>query len=389
MVNFGTRFKTVLMSSLALWSLAGCNNSGGGSGIPKEETLFHTYDINAYPMNKVVCDPTGGGTGPTSPKQGIKAELFYRSSQQARYYKAQDYIDFTTKSDANLFFTEMFVPTRMFSQGFATQTSGVLKDDVGGKLIEYFGIKMQTNIRLSAQDPEGVYEFALLSDDGSVMKIKENGSYRTIISNDGDHPTRLGCSPDRITMNKDTKLESEVLYYQGPRFHISNVLLWRKLSEAELAGKDPKCGLTGNSTWFDPNKDSKPTSEYNNLISRGWSVVKPENFYLPDENNDQEEYNPCTTGTPPKILNFRITELTSSDVFVAWMTDIPSTSQVLIVEVATGIARLTATDNVLRKNHNLQVSGLLNPNVLYTIQAISVSEDLGRAISEPLQFATP
>ena len=388
MVTTNTRLKTVVMSLLAMLYVVGCENGGNGE-IPKDETRFHIYDINAYPLNKVVCDPGGGGGGPTSPKNGIKSELFYRGSGQPRYYRAEDYIAHTTKSEANLFFSDMFVPTRMFSEGFSTQTSGVLKDDNGNKLIEYFGLKMNTNIRLTQEDAEGVYEFALLSDDGSIMKIKEAGSWRSIISNDGDHPTRLGCSSERITMTSDTKLETEVMYYQGPRYHISNVLLWRKLSDSQMAGQDPRCGLTGNNTWFDPNNNSTPTAEYNNLLSRGWKVVRPENFFLPDESNEQTQYNPCTPGTNPIISNFRINELTSTDVFVSWTTDIPSTSQVLLIEVATGNARLTATDNVLRTNHSLQVNDLLNPDVLYSIQAVSVSEDLGRAISTPIEFRTP
>jgi hypothetical protein len=79
------------MGLLAMWYVAGCENGGNGE-VPKDETRFHVYDINAYPLNKVVCDPGGGGGGnPTSPKNGIKSELFYRSSGQPRFYKAEDY----------------------------------------------------------------------------------------------------------------------------------------------------------------------------------------------------------------------------------------------------------------------------------------------------------
>lgn len=386
MYTGNTRLKTVLMGVLAMWYVTGCEN--GGNTIPTEEVRFHIYDINAYPMNKLVCDPGGGGEDPPSPQQGIKAELYYRGSGQPRYYKAQDYIDFTTKSDANLFFSEMFVPTRMFSEGFATQTSGVLNDDAGNKLIEYFGLKMRTTIRLTSNDSEGDYEFALLSDDGSIMKINDNGTMRTIISNDGDHPTRLGCSTDEIRMTRDTQLETEVAYYQGPRYHISNILLWRKLADGQSAGSDIRCGLSGNNTWFNPDNNSVPMPEYNNLIARGWSVVAPGNFYLPTESTERAQYNPCIPGTNPVITNFRVTELTSTDVFLNWNTDIPSTGQVLIVEVATGNARLTATDNILRTSHSIQVSGL-TPGTDYSVQAVVVSEDLGRAISDPVNLTTP
>lgn len=388
MKTTSSRINTVaLLSVLTMWHVVGCEGRNG-SGTPAEEVNFHTYDINAYPMNKVVCDPTGGGSGGTSPQQGIKGKLFYKSSDQLRYYKAEDYIKHTTQSPVDLFFSEMFVPTRMFSEGFSTQTSGVLKDDQNNKLIEFFGLKMNTTIRLAPNDQEGVYEFALLSDDGSVMRIKENGSWREIVSNDGDHPTKLGCSTARITMTRDTKLETEVLYYQGPRFHISNVLLWRKLADGANAGQDLRCGVQGNEYWFNPNNNSRPTVEYSNLFNRGWNVVSQGNFYLPTEADESTQYNPCTPGTNPTISNFRITEVTSNEIFVSWTTDIPSTAQALVITQSTGDSRLTATDNILRTNHSVQISGLVS-GTLYSIQAVAVSEDLGRAISNPIELTTP
>lgn len=376
-----------LLSVLTMWYVVGCEGRNG-SGTPAEEVSFHTYDINAYPMNKVVCDPTGGGSGGSSPKQGIKGKLFYKSSGQLVYNRAEDYINHTTQSPVDLFFSEMFVPTRMFSVGFSTQTSGVLKDDQNNTLIEYFGLKMNTTIQLAPNDAEGVYEFALLSDDGSVMRVKENGSWREIISNDGVHPTKLGCSTTRVTMTRNTKLETEVLYYQGPRFHISNVMLWRKLADGVNAGLDPKCNVQGNNYWFDPNNNSMPTTEYSNLFNRGWNVVSQGNFYLPSESTENTQYNPCTPGTNPTISNFRVTEVTSNEVFVAWTTDIPSTSQALVTTQATGDTRLTATDNILRTSHNIQISSLTS-GTLYSIQAVAVSEDLGRAISNPIELTTP
>ena len=189
-------------------------------------------------------------------------------------------------------------------------------------------------------------------------------------------------------MTRDTKLETEVLYYQGPRFHISNVLLWRKLADGVNAGQDAKCGVEGNEYWFDPNNNSRPTVQYSNLFNRGWNVVSQGNFYLPTEANESTQYNPCVEGTNPTISNFRVTEVTSNDVFVSWTTDIPSTAQVLIVTKATGDARLTATDNILRTSHSVRI-GALSPATEYSLQAVAVSEDLGRAISAPIELTTP
>lgn len=389
MNSANSRINTVAaLSVLAMLYVSGCeSSSSSGQDSLNNGLRFHMYDINSYPLNKVVCDPMGDGGG-ASPQRGIKAELYYRSQNQPRYYRAQDYIDHTTKSDQNLFFTNMFVPTRMFNVGFTTETSSVLKDDTGQTLIEYFGIKMNTTIRLKEADAEGTYEFALLSDDGSIMKIKNGNTWSEIINNDGDHPTRLGCSSTRIAMTRDTKLETEILYYQGPRYHISNILLWRKLSASQVAGQDSACGVTGNEHWFNPNNNSAPTANFSALLNRGWSVVNQENFFITQKGEENTQYNPCTEGSEPIISNVQITELVSSDIWVNWNTNIPSTAQLLIMNMATGDIVLTPTDNVLRTSHNMHYSGL-SANTDYQLRVLNISEDLGKALSEPINFTTP
>jgi hypothetical protein len=330
----------------------------------------------------------GGGGGTTTPKQGIKAQLFYKTATMPIFSSVKDYVTKAKLSNQNLFFTDMFVPTRLFSTGFKTQTGSVLNDDAGNLLIENFGLQMDTVIRLGANDAEGTYEFTLLSDDGSTMTLNNNGNISTIISNDGDHPTRMGCSTTKIDMTKDTKLNAEVLYYQGPRYHIANVLMWRKLNTSQNAGQDSACGMTGNYTFFDPDHNSAPTATYNALLNRGWKPVAAENFYLPDEVDQSSQFNPCTAGTAPTISDFRISELVSTDVWVSWTTDIPATDQLLIIRVSDGTTVLTQTDNVLRTTHTVHYSGLTS-GTAYQVQAVDVSEDLGKAVSDPVSFTTP
>lgn len=400
MKTTSSRMFKVAMMLPAMLLAVGCEDIIGKSELDTLKHRFHIYDINAYPLNALVCDPFGS-TGQTSPQKGIKAELYYRSSGQPRYYSAVDYIANTTKLPETLFFTDMNVPTRSFDMGFSTQTNSVLKDDNGNLLIEYMALKMNTTIRLAPEDEEGVYEFAVLSDDGAIMKIKNGDNWTTVVNNDGDHPTRLGCSTEEITMTRDTKLETEFMYYQGPRYHIANILLWRKLDSSSAtnnpinnpntgmdpsnpeAGLDPKCGHEGNNFWFDPNHESRPKEQFEKLLERGWKVVKADNYYLPER-----DYNPCTPGTAPVIQNFRLSELSSTNAYLAWETDIPSTSQVLITEVATGKSLLTPTDNILRTSHYFEVPGLTT-NTTYKIQAVSVSEDLGKTVSDPIEFTTP
>lgn len=336
-------------------------------------------DLNIHPMNKTVCDPFNNNNTQVM-TQGVQGTLYYRTSGMPRMYKVQDYIDFTKKSDKTLFFTDMNVPTRRFTEGFSTQTTGVLVDDTKNKLIEYFGIKFESTLQLGENDEEGDYELALLSDDGTRLKIKDpaTDSWREIINNDGDHPTRMGCASEVIRMTRRTQIPIEAIYYQGPREHIANVLMWRKSS---TAGKDSLCGANGNNYFFNPDKGSIPLKPYNDLLARGWKPVAPQNLWL---NNT---YNPCTQGTKPVISNFRASEVLLTDVYLSWSTDIPASTQVRLINQATGEEILTAADNMLRTNHEVHVSGL-KPGTTYSAQAVSISQDLGNTLSNEIIFTT-
>lgn len=338
-----------------------------------------SFDINQNPLNKVVCDPWGGEEPPALDK-GIVASLFYSGVGVPRYYSANDYVNHATPSQKLLFFTDMNVPTRMFSEGFATQTSSVVKDDMGEKLIEFFGLKFNTVLKLRGDQEEGSYELAVLADDGVIVKAKIGGVWTEIISNDGDHPTRMGCASATLQMSHDSAIPLEISYYQGPRYHIANVLMWRK---SATAGGDAYCGHTGNELFFNPNQGSVQLQHYKDLLARGWAPISADNFYLPG----QKTYNPCVEGTNPVISQFRTTEVFSNNVYLAWNTDIPATSQVLITKISTGEQTLTTSDNLLRTAHSIRINGL-EEGTAYKAQAISISGDMGKSLSEEIFFNT-
>lgn len=353
------------------------NNSAGLSQLK--------VNINQYPANKIVCDPLNGGqTTQVSYEKGIKAELFYRNSSQPRMYKSTDYIQFIQKSEQNIFLSDMNVPTRIFTEGFSTQTGNTLKNDLGEKLIEYFGLKMSTNIVLSANDEAGDYEFALLSDDGTTMSLKSGSADvpdELLINNDGDHPTKMGCSTRTVRMRRNVMLPTEVTFYQGPRYHIANVLIWRKAQAAQL---DPLCNQLGNNLYFNPDKNSEPQKAFTDLQSRGWKVLSPDNFMMSQTKTD---FNPCVNGTKPIITNFQIGEVILTNVALTWTTDILATSQVQLTNTTTNEVTVTTSDNQLRTDHSVQLSQLKS-NTTYKVKAISVSSDLGRSESVELTLTT-
>ncbi|MBC7420298.1 MAG: fibronectin type III domain-containing protein [Bdellovibrio sp.] len=342
-------------------------------------------NVNQYPSNKIVCDPfSGGGTATTSYEKGIKASLFYLTSGMPRMYNSNNYTQFAKKSDQNIFLADMNVPTRMFTEGFTTTSGNVLKNDANQKLIEYFGLKMTTNIVLSDTDEPGDYELAMLADDGTTLKIKSGTteiSDEILIDNEGDHPTRMGCAKRIVNMKRSVMLPIEATYYQGPRYHISNVLIWRK---ASFAAKDPLCNQLGNYLYFNPDQNSAPQKAFHDLEARGWKILSPDNFLISKTSTD---YNPCIQGTDPVISNFAVGEIILTNVRLSWTTDIVATSHVELTNTKTGQVTLTQSDNVLRTTHDINLTGL-EPATTYRVKAISVSSDLGRSTSAELSFTT-
>lgn len=339
-------------------------------------------DLNRFPMTKTVCDPFTQQPG-TNLKKGLKANLSYAITGTPRYYSSKDYVEKTWQSDKTLFFSQLSVPTRLFNTGFITESGDVLQTDQGTKLVEFFGIKFQSSLALSEADEDGLYDLALLSDDGSTLNlVTKPGTEEVLINNDGDHPTRMGCSNKYLNMKKGQKFPFVLTYYQGPRYHIANVLIWRRV-DTITAPKDSSCGLTGNNTFYDPDHGSTPQNALLALQSRGWKVVQPDNFIL----EDVRDYNPCVPTVAPVISDFRLNETTLSEAWFSWTTDLPASSQLLVTEVG-GSQILTASDNNLRMTHSLRVEGLKSMTT-YKVKAISLSEDLGRGESEEIQFTTP
>lgn len=347
----------------------------------QQATKSSTYDVNRFPANKTVCNPMGGGNPPADPGQGIHASLFYLSSNQPRYHTVGEMISKGTKSKQDLFFTEINVPTRLFTEGFPLQSGGNVKDDQGQNLLEYFAIRFEGIIHLGEADQEGDYQLAVLSDDGTIMSLSNNldgSNYSIAVNNDGDHPTKMGCGPV-VPMTRNTRLSMKIDYYQGPRYHIALMPLWRNVNQCSTT--ETLCGQSGNSLYFDPDHGSKPLSAYMQLLSRGWRPLNAANYSL----SPSTDYNPCVTGTAPVISNLKVTnDIETYTARVTWTTDIPATDQVLLIDIDTNEQYLTTSDNVLRTSHEVVITGHIYAGHNYTIQAISVSEDLGKAISNPI-----
>lgn len=234
-------------------SITGNGGGGGGGSIP------------------VVCDPFDK-KNIVDAQSGIEGRIYSaasrldRSSCAGSQCSSRDYIAQGEKINAALFMNRIFVPTRDFTQGFDVNGSNPLTDANNNTLIEWFALDLQSNFILKDSDSEGLYQFAVISDDGATLSV----AGQDILVSEGEHAPELACASQVTAIKKGDMIPFRLTYFQGPRTQISLILLWRKISAGQSLGG---CGT---SDGYISSADSLPSS----LANKGWKVLQPGNFRL-------------------------------------------------------------------------------------------------------------
>jgi hypothetical protein len=257
----------------------------------------------------VVCDPLGPSSGTATSSNGLLAHLYYTPAGGNTYADVESYINNDPVAPADLFFNQLNVPTRSFSEGFSTTTGTVLVDpETGNTLYEWFALHFESQIQLGATDHPGRYQFAVLSDDGALLWLDQGATPNTpFINNDGETPSRLRCATSGInfsaatTSTPGTLIPMKLDYFQGPRYNIALMLLWREIPSCGANGVDTgadlydeACNQAGNDTFFIwENDPATPTDLWLGMLSRGWKVLSPDNYVLPTAQGVTT--NPCAT----------------------------------------------------------------------------------------------
>jgi hypothetical protein len=347
------------ISSLTL----GCLDMGTG------EESGTTVVISPEPVDPDTysCNPTeenNSNIGQTN--QGIQGQLFYLEDSQPRYSSVADYMSYGTFVDeVFLYFDRLHIPTRPFDRGFELASGQVIQNTAGNTLYEYFAIRFNGRLQLSPNQTPGLYQVAVLADDGATLSMDYGNGLQTLVDNDGTHPTKMMCASEPIELNAGDKIPFQLDYFQGPRFHISLVLLIRPWSDATV--NDPLCNKSGNGLFFDSNQNPPaPTASYNALLSRGWAPIEKESYLLPNATDT----NPCNEPAPV-ITNFRTQSISANSILVAWDTDRSSTSQVSY-RTLNGTVNLTDNNGAYTTSHSVLVSGL-TANTQYHLKASSAS----------------
>jgi hypothetical protein len=244
-----------------------------------------TREITYISNTNTVCEPLGGNE-PVKAKNGLignlrlikeaqelsKVTSLSRRSIQSKLSNYADPLFSDSVEDLKIFMSSVDIPVRDFLDGFSSQEGSVLEYN-GEKLVEFFNVNLFADIMVNTDGLADQYEFALGSDDGSKLSIKENNSseFITYIDSNLEHSTTFLCSengsgsPRYINLEKDKPVQIEINYFQGPRQKIALQMFWRKKTEAQTMSTS--CGRSVN---------------IENLTGEGWKVVPPEVIYLPE-----------------------------------------------------------------------------------------------------------
>ena len=246
------------------WNSQNADNTNGADGGP-------------------ACVLNGGAPG------GIEGTVYYLPPGSAPLNNISDYFTSGIKDTNTYYWANLDIPTTYYTAGFPQVNGQALQSNSNQILTENYAIKFQTQIGLSSTDTEGDYEFATISDDGSVLSIANSaGTYQTIVNNDGLHQTQLNCATQTVHLDSTTELNAQIEYYQGPRYYVAMIVLWKKIAPGQPLDT-MYCGQSGDSLFFTPTTSlstpATPSSTYNALLARGWTPLNSGNFTLPGTPN--------------------------------------------------------------------------------------------------------
>ena len=203
---------------------ASVTDSGEPTGDPATPTqvVASTPIPLPTPVVPVVCDPFSAGStcSASAGGPGLLGNLYFLSNGQT----LNAYFTQGVKQNILIILSQLDVPTRDFATGFPGP-SGPLMNGNGEILTEWFALDLTGNIKLN-NEPEGSYQFAFISDDGSALAIDGH----QIINNDGLHGPTWKCGTTAVALSRTVKHAIRVGYFQGPKVQIALQLFWRPYS---------------------------------------------------------------------------------------------------------------------------------------------------------------
>jgi hypothetical protein len=286
----------------------------------------------------------------------------------ACFKNVEEYIQKGTLVDAYLYLDRLFVQSQPFTNGIVDDKGNTI-DLAGVKFYENFAVDMHAYLQLGSAEQPGLYQLALISDDGALLKrVDENGNEVILVNNNGSHPTQMACGDEPIYMDRNTKIPIKLQQFQGSRKNITMIAMWRPY-DPNNSDATSLCGKRGNGYFFDSTKTPiQPKKPFYDLLLNNWKVLTNENFQFPSQ-----EDNPCAPKEATLLMSgFNRDSLTRNSVTVSWTTNIPASSQLEIKNLTTGATYRTALDVTLSTSHHMTALDL-SPFTLYSVRAISTT----------------
>lgn len=300
----------------------GTDSGSSDSGSPSEgtttttttdsttgSTTVTTTQTPPPPSEKDICEPLKEEGEEVVYGHGLVGKLYDGAPN-----KIQNFGELLSKGkvlEGMIYMSKLNIPTRRFDKGFPREDGTMVMNSMGQVLIENFGIEFSGSLELLPEDGPGYYEIGVISDDGTVLDVEVGGKQVAIISGDHTTPSKFFCSTNLVRMEEGKAVPMRLRYFQGPRYHIALIMMWRKVRslEGESAGliknqvkqpvKETRCGIAGNKFFFDPDLNSQPTMDYLDLFDPKkrevpWKIVQHKNLRLPAGYSNQE----CVTKKP-------------------------------------------------------------------------------------------
>jgi hypothetical protein len=155
----------------------------------------------------IICDPLSTTADCSEAGSGLLGNIY----SYPNGIGVNNYIEKGSKVNALIQMSHLNIPLRNWELGFPGP-NGLLKDDSGQVLLEYFALDLNGYFSLPESMSEGDYQFAIASDDGAILDIDGTA----VVDNDGTHAVKWKCGA-QLSLVHNQKHSIRVRYYQGPR----------------------------------------------------------------------------------------------------------------------------------------------------------------------------
>jgi hypothetical protein len=202
---------------------------------PVQMRAMDDASLNGLGDPQVICDPFAAQSG-CQGTQGVKGNLYVlprpadaadlaAAAPTLNAYSLVDYIRPEHKLNVLIKLSELNIPAKDWASGFPV-ASDFVRDPNGNVLNEYFGVELEGFLKLPSGQPEGDYQLAVFSDDGSKLWIDSQLN----VDNDGTHSPQWKCASSNVNLKVGELHSFKLQYYQGPRTKIALQVFLRPAS---------------------------------------------------------------------------------------------------------------------------------------------------------------